>query len=199
MISDLEMGDDAINKGGTPPRVGYWYIYHDTTVGGAMTFPVGLFTPAAPGRDGSGFAARMAGSGFTDWGAGMAFNLDDPGDGKGGPARMAYDASAYQGVALWAMSPMPTKLRVSFPNKDTDPQGGVCNAMKDQCNDHFGVDLALGTEWQQFVIPFSSLKQDGWSGVTVAKFDAQSVYGIQFQVPPSHAFDVWVDDIGLVR
>src|SRR5262249_47479333 len=53
MISDLEMGNDAINQTGTPPRIGYWYIYHDATVGGTMTFPVGTFMPASPGHDGA--------------------------------------------------------------------------------------------------------------------------------------------------
>jgi hypothetical protein len=200
MIDDLQDGDASIIKGGMPPRVGTWYTYHDTSVGGAMSWPMGMaFTPAAGGPDGKAFAARIAGMGFSHWGAGMAFNLNDPGDGMGGSARAEYDASSFSGIVLWAKSPMPTKLRVSFPNKDTDPQGMVCDATKDQCNDHFGADLALTTDWTQFAIPFSSIKQEGWSGAPVASFDAHSVYGVQFQVGPAMPFDVWVGEVGFTR
>lgn len=197
MIEAFDQGGDAIMTGGTPPRAGFWYTYHDATAGGMMTHPVGGFSPEATGHDGTGFAAHIAGSGFTDWGAGFACNFNDPGmvgDGGAAPA-MPYDASGFSGIAFWAKAAAPTKVRVSFPDKDTDMRGGVCT----KCNDHFGADVFVSTDWAQYVVKFSAVKQGGWSGVIVPSFNAKAVYGLQYQVPPSAPFDVWLDEIGFIH
>jgi hypothetical protein len=192
LLDDFEKDTDALPMMGTPPRVGYWYTYHDMTVGGMMTYPTGMsFTPAMGGPMGSSYAARIAGAGFTTWGAGFGVDLNDP-----GAMRAPYDASAYAGLTLWAKASVATKLRMNLPNKDTDAMGGVC--MGKACNDHFGADLDVGTDWTQFTILFTDLKQAGWSMVAVPSFDSHSIYGLQFQVS-SMPFDVWVDDIYLIK
>jgi hypothetical protein len=199
----LEAIDDmATNSGSILPshgRVGAWYTYNDATAG-ATEMPGVPFTKTAlnPPRDTANFAARMQGSGFTLWGAGEGFNLDDPGNGEGGSAKIAYDASAYTGIAFWAKagSGSTTSLRVNVSDKDTDPAGGVCMPVS-KCNDHFGATLPLSTQWRQFVLPFSELKQAGW-GMPAPSFDPAHLYACQFQVVAGATFDIWIADIYFV-
>jgi hypothetical protein len=192
LLDDFSNDSDALPTLGTPPRVGYWYTYHDMSMTGMLTFPTGMsFTPAMGGPMGTGYSARIAGTGFTTWGAGFGVDLNDP-----GAMRAPYDAGNYVGLTLWAKAGTATKVRMNLPNKDTDTMGGVCMGMA--CNDHFGADLDIGTDWKQFTILFSDLKQAGWSMVAVPSFDAHSIYGLQFQVS-SMPFDVWVTDIYLIK
>jgi hypothetical protein len=199
----LEAIDDmATNTGSILPshgRVGAWYTYNDATAGASET-PGIPFTKTAlnPPHGGANYAARMQGSGFTLWGAGEGFNFDDPGNGEGGSAKVAYDASAYTGIAFWAKagSGSTTSLRVNVSDKDTDPAGGVC-APVSKCNDHFGATLPLSTDWRQFVLPFSELTQAGW-GMPAPSFDPKHLYACQFQVAEGATFDIWIADIYFV-
>jgi hypothetical protein len=59
----------------------------------------------------------------------------------------------------------------------------------------FGTAIAATADYQQFVVPFSSLKQEGWGDM--ATFDPTKVLAVQFKFAPSVAFDVSVDDVGL--
>jgi hypothetical protein len=193
MIDDLEDGDASIIRGGRPPRVGAWYVYHDTTAAGAMTYPAGPFLPVPGGANGTAFAARFAGNGFTTWGAGMGFNLNDAGDGMGGSSKMVYDASAYHGITFYAKANTPMRMRVNFSNHDTDSAGGACTV----CEDDFGAYVTLGTDWQSFAIAFADASQVGY-GTPVAAFDTKTLYAIHFQVAVM-PFDVEVDEIGLTK
>jgi hypothetical protein len=199
LIDDMEGGTGSIlaSKG----RVGAWYTYNDGTAGAVETPPAGEpFVPSelSPARETSHFAARMSGSGFTTWGAGMGLNLNDPGSGDGGSAKATYDASAYDGIAFWAKTAAGpgASLRLNVSDKDTDPSGGLC-APAAKCSDHFGKSLNITSEWVQYVIRFSDMAQLGW-GASVPAFDAKSLYAIQFQVAKGAAFDVWIDDVAFV-
>ncbi|HLZ07397.1 MAG TPA: hypothetical protein VKT80_02335, partial [Chloroflexota bacterium] len=136
--------------------------------------------------------------GFSVWGAGMGFNLHDPGDGMNGSAKTPYDASAYTGIAFWAKagSGSTTSLRVNVSDKDTDPAGGTC-APADKCNDHFGKDIALTANWAAYTMTFHELLQLGW-GQSFAALDAAHLYAIQFQVGKGTTFDVWLDDVAFL-
>jgi len=194
MIDDLEDGDASIIRGGRPPRVGAWYTYHDHTAAGAMTYPTGMaFVPAPGGANGTAFAARFAGNGFTMWGAGMGFNINDPGDGMGGSMKMQYDASSFHAITFYAKATGPMRLRVNISNKDTDAAGGHCMV----CEDDFGEDFTLGTDWQSFTMNFTDMKQIGF-GDAVPTFDASAIYAIHFQVAMM-PFDVEVDEIGFLK
>jgi hypothetical protein len=72
--------------------------------------------------------------------------------------------------------------------------GGTCMGTSAQCGDDFGTPIAAGSGWQQYQIPFSSLKQEGWGIKTT--FDAGTVLGVQFQVGVKVTFDIWIDNIG---
>ena len=130
--------------------------------------------------------------GFTSRGAGMGFDLDDLSSG----AKAAYDLHAYTGLTFWAKAASPMTMYVNFPDKDTDPAGGVCTGAG--CNDHFGKGVAVTTTWTQLSVTFASLGTDGWGMPKPAAFDPAHVYSIQFHAAPSTAFDMWVDEISLV-
>src|SRR5688572_484629 len=84
LIDDLEDGDGAIHEVGG--RIGSWYTFNDETMTGTQTpVPDTDFLAAEGGAGGSLYAARTTGSGFTEWGAGMGLDVNNPGDPQGGP------------------------------------------------------------------------------------------------------------------
>lgn len=171
-------------------RAGYVYTYVDPSgstieprAGGAV------FSMSPGGANGSQFAMRMSGQiaqADTVYAA-MGFNWADP--------RGAYDLSKYQGVSFYAKKGPGTtsKVRVKFPDKNTDPDGGVCNA----CSNDFGFSLSLSEEWQKFIVPFSALRQEaGWGNPRPRGLDTSAVFAMQFQVnDKGKQYDVWIDDI----
>ncbi|MEZ4374012.1 MAG: hypothetical protein R3B07_24530 [Polyangiaceae bacterium] len=71
VLDDMEDGDSSIPEEGG--RVGAWYVYNDAT--GSQDPPEsGDFAMSALSepRGESTYAAHSSGSGFTDWGAGLA-------------------------------------------------------------------------------------------------------------------------------
>jgi len=189
MISDAEANSNQTNpiKG----RGGYWYTFVDTA--GSTVTPTagslgGTFTMTPGGANGTKFAARMQGSigGGDIVYAGMGLNFVDP---KG-----QYDASAYKGISFWAKKGAGTgNIRLKVPDKNTDPDGKVCS----ECFNDFGMDLALTEQWQQYTIPFASMKQmKGWGNPLKSEIDPKTIYGMQFQVnEKGQTFDVWIDEI----
>lgn len=173
-------------------RGGYWYTYVDDT-GSTIDPPAGatggIFSFAPGGYNGSAYAARMKGhiSGASIVFAGMGANFLDP---KG-----PYDASKYGGISFWAKRGAGTtpKVRFKIPDAATDPDGGLCSA----CYNDFGIDLKLNEEWTQYIIPFSSLKQErGWGAPHPKGIDPTQLFAAQFQVnDKSKDYDIWVDDL----
>jgi endoglucanase len=170
-------------------RAGYVYTYADAQ-GTTMT-PAGggVFTMSPGGANGSQYALHMSGqlasSGIVF--AAIGLNFADP--------RGPYDASKYKGVAFFAKKgPGSTsKVRIKLPDKNTDPDGGVCAA----CANDFGMQLSLSEEWQKFIVPFSALRQEsGWGNPRPRSVSPEAVYALQFQVnDKGKPFDVWIDDL----
>jgi endoglucanase len=189
LISD---GENNSNQTATiQGRGGYWYTFLDDA--GSTVVPEagkngGTFQMSPGGAGGSQFAAHMTGTvagGGTVY-AGMGLNFVDP---KG-----TYDASKYKGISFKAKKgPGGTpNVRLKVPDAQTDPEGKQCK----ECFNDFGLDLKLTDDWQEFTIPFTSMKQiKGW-GSRFDGIDSTKLYGMQFQVnEPGAQFDVWVDDI----
>jgi hypothetical protein len=185
VIDDFEDADDFILE--HDGRVGRWTAFNDGTGTQSPPAGVGNFASSTPGRD-SGYAARTTGSGFTSWGAGIGFDLNNDGSGK-----QVYDASGYVGVSFWARAAAPVVVRFNVSDVNTDPDGGVCTG----CFDHFGIDIALTTEWHKYLVVWSLLGQQGWGSPQTA-LDTAQLYGMQLQFGPNQSFDLWVDDVALV-
>jgi hypothetical protein len=199
IISTFEDGTGNVNQ--AAGRGGGFYMYNDGT--GMQTPPTGMLPPAASvSRCGSTYALCMSGKNFMTWGAGMGTDFAPLGpkgaDGMG--TKMTYDASKYKGVAFWAKSnsAMTVPVRVSFKDKDTAPEGGLCDKSMssgaEACNDDFGKALMFSSTWQPFNVTFAELRQGAW-GKAFPSFMAQNVYSIQFQVSQGLDFDVCVDDL----
>jgi hypothetical protein len=191
LIDDMEEGSGGIIKQGG--RGGSWFTYNDGTDGGVQTPTAnGPCLPVAipGGRCTSEHAMHTFGSGFTNYGMGIGFDLNHP-----ATVRMPYDVSAYTGIAFWARGPqLAVQIQVLEDATTPTAQGGTCPTTS-TCADHYAIAVDLGTGWQQIVVPFASLKQATWG--TAVPWDPKTVLGVQFAVNPAPAFDFWIDDIGL--
>jgi len=192
LIDDLEDGDGSIRRAGG--RWGAWYVFNDGTAGATMS-PSGDFSPAAGGFE-SDFAATLTGSGFSEWGAGMGFDLLNPGDStcaEAPPAgRNAWDVSGFDGITFRAKG--SHAIRVSVATKATLPatDGGTCSGT-DICDDHYGRTITLTSGWTQYAFLFDNLTQDNWG--TPVDFDPTQVVSIMFLVAQNVQMDFSVDDI----
>ena len=181
-ITDLETGMHYFeNK--PIGVVGAWFSYGDSTVGAALT-PAGgtTFKPAQPGNA-SLYSACLKGAGFTTWGAGMGFNLNDPGDGKGGSAVQSFNATPYTSFTFWAKATTALSIKFKVPTKSSDPAGKVCmgdtGAMA--CYNHPAREVALTTDWQPYTVTFSSLAQEAGWGLQ-APVNPADFFGVRLEV-----------------
>jgi hypothetical protein len=191
LIDDLEDGDDAIAK--TDGRVGTWYTFHDATTGTQVPSEAD-FLPTAGGAGASMYAADTNGMGFTDWGAGMAFDLNDD------TTRLAYDASKYKTLGFKAKGNVMIRVAIETAGVTATGDGGTCTdstVMGMECEDVHGTDLMLSPDWTEYTIPFEQLTQEGW-GLPVA-FDAKTAMSVQFQVGANTTFDFAIDDVAFYQ
>lgn len=170
-------------------RSGYIYTYVDGT--GSTISPAGggVFSMTEGGANNTSYAMRMAGetSGAAIVYAGMGLNFTDPKD--------AYDASKYSGVSFFAKRGLKTtsKVRMKFPDINTDPDGGQCAA----CYNDFGTDVRLGEEWQRYIYKLTAVRQEpNWGSPRPGSVETSGLFAMQFQVKDQGTvFDVWVDEI----
>lgn len=194
VLDDVEDGDDAIL--GADGRVGYWFSYKDDAdSGSSVSLPMAM----TPGANASTHAIVVAGksSSTAEYGPGFGFPLLGVELGSSGASLSCpYDVSSYSGISLWLKATGVTSLEVLIPTSATTPsaEGGVCAT---DCNDHFARSVSVSSTWALVEIPFSSLTQGGWGAVTT--FDAHRVTGVDFGVAPGATFEVWVDELSLIR
>jgi hypothetical protein len=187
LIDNLNDGDRFIPL--VNGRLGAWTDSHDASPSGKM-FPDPLtgFVPTDTGDACRKFAAYVAGTGYVLYGADFWVGLGSP-----------YDASKYTGISFWAKVDAGTtpQIRVNFPDKDTQPDGNICQANTTgtlACYDHYGYGLTLTTTWTKYTVPFSLIKQQGWGHAGTA-FDPSSLYQILFSINVNATFGFWIDDI----
>jgi hypothetical protein len=195
LIDNMEADNGLIPK--VNGRDGEWFVFNDGSDGGVETPTPGTnFLPSlvTPPRSGSMYAARMRGSGFASWGAGMGLNLNSPTSGSNVGARLTYDASIYRGFMFYGRIGAGTTATVSLsvPDHNTDPLGGVCT---NACGAHFTTVLTFTTSWVQYLVYFTDLKQAAWGRPQETALDSAQIYGPTFNVGSNTTFDVWVDDI----
>ena len=205
VVSDFESGKaDVLAVGG---RGGSWFLFNDGT---GMQTPVKTpnvtLVAEAGGACGSLFAFHSTGMGFTVFGAG--FGADFAPKVAGATLSTVYDASQYSGVALFAKSVAPISLRVSVSDAGTAVEGMVCvnttdKTNKMRCGDYFGSDVTIGTDWQDYMIPFAMMKQRGFGLPIATGIDKSKVYTIRAQIKGSAAapgaYDLWIDNVRFVK
>lgn len=187
LIDDFEDGNTRVAQ--VAGRGGYWYKSADSM--GSKIGPDD-FKPVKGGPDGS-LAIHAVGETVTGnpqdaWGAQFGANFSGEG---------VYDASKYVGVRFKARIGEGSTQNFRFRISDINTHGdlGVCKT----CWNHFGRDINLSTEWQEYEVMFGSLQQAPYwgdprpSSVTVSK-----IYGFDFQIAPGQKFDIWVDDIEFI-
>ena len=187
LIDDLNDGDRFIAR--VNGRLGAWKDGDDGTPGGTMyPDPAATFTPTDTGDACWKYAAYIKGTGFTDGGANLSFGLGAP-----------YDASRYTGLSFWAKSDIPAgqTIHVLFPDKDTDPDGGVCKTvglLPERCYDHYGATVPITPGWNHYTVAFKDLLQGGW-GRQATAFDPSTLFEVSFQIPSNATFALWFDDV----
>jgi hypothetical protein len=189
VIDDMEDADSAICASGG--RRGWWYALGDETPGATLTpRRDGDFVQAAipGGRGASHRAARLSGSGFTDFGAVMGFALNAQAAGN-----LAYDARAFGGIKFWMKNSQ--SVHVLVPTVETAPpdQGGNCvGGLDANCTLWFGFKVtAPSNDWVEYRIPFSALDQiDGSTA-----WNPAHLLNINFASRRDTTFDMWVDDV----
>lgn len=190
VIDDMEDGDAIICQ--SNGRNGVWYTAGDHTSDDLE--PGSDFSPTriADGSQGtSQYAARFTGSGFTDWGALMGFNLSVHDNAVG-----MVDVSADHGIKFRMRSNVPVSVNFLTPETVELLHGGHCTdgMITSNCDNHLSFEITVpGSGWMDYRVPFSALHQQRPGS---AKWNGRNVYGIQFLVPPGAPFDVWVDDVG---
>jgi hypothetical protein len=188
MIDDLELGTGSILMKNN--RVGAWYTYNDMTAGGTQTPTAGMtFAVDMTGGVNGSKCARTQGMGFTNWGAGMGFDLNNTGTAKG----VYMGAGAYTGIAFQSKG-SKFRIKVLIPATTPTAEGGTCSATTG-CGDNHGKMIDATTAWTAQTVPFSALTQEGW-GTAVGALSSAELIGIQFQVAKGETFDFSIDDIG---
>jgi hypothetical protein len=195
LIADFEDGFGHVQQ--IPGvRGGGFYAANDGT--GTQTPGAGLSeAPAAsPENHCSGaYVFCSKGSGFTKWGALIGTDVGV----TEASVKKPFDASAYSGIsfAIKSNSGTPT-MKVKFPDKDTAPEGGLCDKNESSgtkaCYDDFLSTVPLTASWTPVTIKFSSLRQAGW-GMPATAFDAKTLYSLQLQFDQLVDFDFCIDDL----
>ncbi|MDI1431156.1 carbohydrate binding domain-containing protein [Polyangium sorediatum] len=193
LIDDMEDQNGSITP--NAGMLGAWYTYNDETVGATQTPTVGdPFEMAAlsPPRGSSAYGANTKGSGFTTWGAGFGFDLNND-----GVTKKAFNAAQFAGIQFWAKIGGGTgAVRLNVGDSQTTPEAGNCGAT---CSDDFGANVTLTTDWKEFKFSFADLATVNWSKQNLTAIKKDALYYIHFQAAQSMAFDIWIDDIAFYQ
>lgn len=195
LIDDLELEAGQVFPDEEIPmvdgRVGFWFTFNDGTLDGMQTPTPGGFQPSGEGADGTAYSARTFGSGFGEWGAGLAVSLNNNFDGN-----CPYDGSTYDGLSFWARGTGTVRFMVVTRATAPEPMGGSCDPMAMQCDDHHGVSITLSPEWTLHQVAWSDLAQQGWGAP--ADFDAADLTELQWQSPEDQPFDFSIDELSFL-
>ncbi len=178
-IDDFE--DDNDRLPGDDGRDGGWYFYNDGT--GTQT-PMGPLFPEPGGPDTSTLALHTAGSGFTDWGAGVGFDFR----AGSGP----YDASPWAGLRFWARGQGSVRVRLMEADLVSGHPCGGCDPTSGMCDQPHTTEVFLSTQWTAFDLPWGAFESALGTDQPV---NTTALLGIQFETPAGTDFDFWLDDL----
>jgi endoglucanase len=186
LIDDFE--DDNTQMVKLDGRSGYWFTHTDPN---GSTIEPETLTPEEGGASGKGHAVHIIGETASSQGAyGSTLGLNFKGSGT-------YDASKYVGIRFKAKIKEGTSRAVRFkiPDVNTHKDAGVCT----DCWNHFGKDLTLSTEWEEYVVLFDDVHQNpGWGSPRPQHVAKDKLWGIDWTINPGRKFDLWIDDVEFI-
>jgi hypothetical protein len=192
LLDDFEDGDQKVFK--AFQREGWWFSATDPTAGATLQ-PSGEFRaeklPEAEATPTNGFAAHLVASGQKEWGAtwGATLRWVDQG------VRCPYNASTFTGVKFRAKGQGTIRLVLGQPLTMPSESGGTCT---EKCYDTHGKVIFLTERWEEHVVPWDRVQQEGWG--TDARFDPARLIQVGFKVDIKHLpVDFWIDDIEFVK
>ena len=188
-------------------RVSAWYTFNDGNPQTVQTPPPGqLFSSyATPGANGSAHSIRTYGScapssaGTNIWGAGVGFDLDNP--GATATSKIGYTAASrgYGGIKFSARlgetAGANPVVSLHFPDANTDPSGGQCSGSG--CYDDYVASITLTPSWNQYTIYWTQLTHTGW-GIPNLPFASNGIMSVQWHFAPGMIFDIYIDDVAFV-
>lgn len=188
LVDDLEDGNKQLNLDGN--RDGYWWTAADEV--GSTIQGGDEFAPSPGGPEGSAQAMHVSGSTSPEdsaWGVNVGFNFSSAG---------LYDASQYVGIRFKArVDPNTTqKVRFKIGDVNTHQDAGVCK----DCWNHFGKDMMLKENWQEYTLFFKELEQaDGWGDPRPPELSTTQLYSLDFSIDKGQTFSLWVDELELIN
>jgi hypothetical protein len=191
LLDDFEDNDNKVFK--AFQREGWWFSATDPTAGATLV-PAGEFRPEAlpesEAKPDNRYAAHLAASGQKEWGAtwGSTLRWVDQG------VRCPYNASAFSGIKFRAKGQGTIRLVLGQPATMPSESGGVCT---EKCYDTHGKVIFLTDKWEEYVVPWDRVQQEGWG--TDARFDPARLIQVGFKVDIKHLpVDFWLDDVEFV-
>jgi hypothetical protein len=147
---------------------------------------------------------RLRGGGYRDWGVrlmiqGHAFMIEELCPVDVPHVHALRDEAVTELVVAFeakhAAASESTTVVVGVADRYVSPQGGICTG----CWDRFGVRLPLTTDWHSFVIPVSSLRQEGWGRPARHAADQSSLVDVAASIEGGGQFDVSLRDLRVAR
>jgi endoglucanase len=187
LIEDFEDDNSQVIK--SAGRDGYWWMHHDPN--GSTIEPDGFATEEG-GAAGDDYAINIRGQTASSQGAyGSSLGVNFT------ASNTAYDASKYIGVRFKAKAAEDStkSVRLKVADVNTHKDGGVCT----DCWNHFGKDIKLSNEWDQYTVLFSELHQvPGWGQPRPSAVKTDELWGLDWTVGPGRKFDIWIDDVEFI-
>jgi hypothetical protein len=167
------------------------------------------------GRCGSLYALQVLAGPFINWGGSVGRKLIAPcPDGGGDEGICGFDASSYDGIAVW-MRTAPgyaNTPRFTVTDKYTDTSYNqllINQGLTPYCNpnppaqnpiagcDKFGSYADLTENWQLFLMPFSEMREAGW-GRQEPQLDTSGIMSIEIDFAQG-SWDFWVSNVAFYR
>jgi hypothetical protein len=216
MVADFEEGTSkAIREG----SMGV-YAMNDETGEQEPDPSLGADAPATQMDACSPFALCVHGkTGFDHWGSGIRVDLNFI-DGINDYNRIPEDLTAYRGIGFWAISIQgPSGIRVSFPDTNTDPAGGLCfdaNAKipiwednfgrpseekMEDCENDWGQKVTMKQIWTYHEVTFDRVGISSYWGRQVQDQGLlqDQIFGLKFQRDPlADPYIFCIDELALL-
>jgi hypothetical protein len=108
--------------------------------------------------------------------------------------------SEISGPCLQAPPSMGTCITTVDPNTGSTTTGGSgCVPLPNQCGNSFTRTLALTDQWQLYLLPFTSFKQDILPNRTIEDIDLSTIFTFGFRIPKEAVTEIWITKLGFYR